>query len=274
MSALPLEVLLGPIGFGYDEWNGWFYPRGLATRGRLSHLSTQFTLVELDTTFYRVPPVGLLISWSRQVPHDFVFILKAPQEITHKVSSEREGMQFWKWFLGALESMLPVEVHPFLQFPRGFSPDRVGYLASLIEQSGTWRDRLIVEVRDPLWKPEDLRGFGVVVAACDRAGLGLAEEEPRPGEFVPWPYLGTGNFAFLRLNGRHGQYERDNREVVDPSLRLEWWRRELLAGLPPGRRVLISCGNSYAGCAPMTLARVRRMLGLPEPPPVQGSLFG
>lgn len=273
MSASPLDVRLGPIGFAYDEWNGWFYPRGVTARGRLAHLSTQFSLVELDTTFYAVPSVDRLRAWRGQVPDEFVFILKAPQTITHKEAGEREGREEWRAFLGALESMLPGEIHPFLQFPPGFSPKRLEYLEWLVEDGRSWRDRLIVEVRHPSWKSQDLAGLEIVVAACDQAGLGKAGDLPAPGEFVPWPPVSWGGFTFLRLNGRHGQYEHDNREVVDPTPRLEWWNRELVQALPPGRRVLISCGNSYAGCAPATLERVRKMLQLPDPLPDQGTLF-
>src|SRR5207253_9219872 len=39
--------------------------------------------VEINNTFYRPPAASVLESWAAQVPADFRFVLKAPQEITH-----------------------------------------------------------------------------------------------------------------------------------------------------------------------------------------------
>ena len=49
---------LGTMGFGYKEWAGAFYPPGTKPAEYLSYYARHFNAVELDTTFYAIPPPG------------------------------------------------------------------------------------------------------------------------------------------------------------------------------------------------------------------------
>jgi uncharacterized protein YecE (DUF72 family) len=46
-----------------------------------------FSLVELQTTFYKLPKIHTALKWRREAPPDFTFTLKAWQLITHEPSS-------------------------------------------------------------------------------------------------------------------------------------------------------------------------------------------
>lgn len=46
-----------------------------------------FKVVELQNTFYTLPKLALLAKWRKEAPNDFEFVIKAPQFITHSVSS-------------------------------------------------------------------------------------------------------------------------------------------------------------------------------------------
>jgi len=49
----------------------------------LNYYATQFSTVEINHTFYRMPIESLLLNWAKNVPEGFRFALKANQQITH-----------------------------------------------------------------------------------------------------------------------------------------------------------------------------------------------
>lgn len=74
---------VGTSGFAYKEWKGTFYPEDLAQKKYLTYYASKFGTVEINNTFYRMPKPELLQKWQSEVPGSFVFVLKAPQRITH-----------------------------------------------------------------------------------------------------------------------------------------------------------------------------------------------
>jgi len=57
------------------------FPRGM------KHYFSQFRLVEVQQTFYRLPRVETAVKWRQAAPGDFEFAIKAWQLITHPPSS-------------------------------------------------------------------------------------------------------------------------------------------------------------------------------------------
>src|SRR5579883_121295 len=86
MSAKLTEplLLLGTSSFTAEGWEKSFYPKGTEARDYLSYYATQFPAVEVDATFYRIPALSTVKGWYTKTPTDFLFALKAPQEITHE----------------------------------------------------------------------------------------------------------------------------------------------------------------------------------------------
>jgi uncharacterized protein YecE (DUF72 family) len=73
---------VGTSGFSYDEWRPAFYPEGLKKAAMLSFYAGQLPSVELNNTFYRLPTVNSVQSWSDQVPASFRFAIKATRGLT------------------------------------------------------------------------------------------------------------------------------------------------------------------------------------------------
>ncbi|HEV8049318.1 MAG TPA: DUF72 domain-containing protein, partial [Thermoplasmata archaeon] len=76
------NVLLGTSGWDYPEWTGRVYPPH-GVRDRLRYYASRFATVEVNSTFYRLPPVAVAESWARRTPGGFRFAAKFPQAITH-----------------------------------------------------------------------------------------------------------------------------------------------------------------------------------------------
>src|SRR5688572_854565 len=85
-NQLQHRVHIGPAGWDYPDWDGIFYPprrpRGFDA---LRYVASYFTLVEINSTFYRVPAPHVARRWAERVADrpDFTFTLKAHQSLTH-----------------------------------------------------------------------------------------------------------------------------------------------------------------------------------------------
>ena len=117
-----MKIYAGTSGYSYKEWKGIFYPENISPKEMLRFYSGRLGAVEINNTFYHMPTKGVLESWAEQVPHDFIFAIKAPQVITHlkrlrNVNEETE-------YLFSTLSVLGKKLGPVLfQFPRSFRAD-------------------------------------------------------------------------------------------------------------------------------------------------------
>lgn len=80
-------IRIGCCGWSYKDWIGPFYPEELRTfRGRwLEYYAQYFPTVEIDSTYYRVPPSKIIQIWiekGRRI-EDFDFSLKMHKDVTH-----------------------------------------------------------------------------------------------------------------------------------------------------------------------------------------------
>ena len=60
-------LLLGTSGWDYPEWVGRVYPPHGAS-DRLRYYTGLFPIVEVNSTFYRLPPPSVAESWARRTP--------------------------------------------------------------------------------------------------------------------------------------------------------------------------------------------------------------
>ncbi|MBU0595763.1 DUF72 domain-containing protein, partial [Candidatus Bipolaricaulota bacterium] len=77
------RIRVGTSGYTFDDWKGIVYPKSVAG-SVLPHYARLFDAVEINTTFYRVPPPSLFAGMLNHVPDDFLFLVKAPKEMTHE----------------------------------------------------------------------------------------------------------------------------------------------------------------------------------------------
>src|SRR5438034_7207142 len=84
IPIMTARIRLGTQGWNYEAWIGPFYPDGSRPADFLSIYARAFDTVEVDATFYAIPPSKTVRGWAQRTPDDFVFALKMPQEITHE----------------------------------------------------------------------------------------------------------------------------------------------------------------------------------------------
>jgi uncharacterized protein YecE (DUF72 family) len=78
-----MRLRAGSSGFSYKEWKGSFYPEKLPSTEMLRYYAERLSTVEINSTFYRMPKRQMMEGWTRKVPDDFRFVLKASRKITH-----------------------------------------------------------------------------------------------------------------------------------------------------------------------------------------------
>ena len=103
----PLRVGKGEARFGTASWTdptmtalGVFYPEGANTaEERLRFYASQFSVVEVDATYYALPYKRMAESWVERTPKDFVFDIKAhaimtgqPTEVARLPKPIREAL--------------------------------------------------------------------------------------------------------------------------------------------------------------------------------------
>ncbi|MCX7908108.1 MAG: DUF72 domain-containing protein [Ignavibacteria bacterium] len=79
-----MKIYIGTSGWSFPNWVGILYPEGLPQRKWLNYYSQIFNCVEVNATFYRLFQVSTYQNWVKSVDENFKFIIKIPQEISHK----------------------------------------------------------------------------------------------------------------------------------------------------------------------------------------------
>lgn len=66
------DIRIGRSGWSYEYWrDGVFSPPRLAVTRRLAYYAEQFTTVELNATFYRLPTRRAAARWADDTPEEF-----------------------------------------------------------------------------------------------------------------------------------------------------------------------------------------------------------
>src|SRR4051794_16128679 len=91
------RVWFGTSGYAYKEWQPAFYPADLSDKQFLNYYASQFDVVEIDSTFYRMPNLKTIETWKSHTPESFRFTLKASQKITHvdRLRLPSENLDYW-----------------------------------------------------------------------------------------------------------------------------------------------------------------------------------
>ena len=76
------KLYAGASGFSYPSWKGGFYPADAKAEDFLRLYSERVNAVELNNTFYRVPPEDQFDRWAAQVPGGFRFAVTTSRRLT------------------------------------------------------------------------------------------------------------------------------------------------------------------------------------------------
>ena len=194
------RFFIGPAGWSYGDWAGTVYPPDIIRQRRqLAWLARQFNLVEINTSFYRIPSPAMVDRWLRAVRDrpSFRFTMKMFQGITHERRLDAATV-------GAFRSILkPLHGEDrlgdlLLQFPWSFrcGPREKIFLRQVLDAFAEFP--LAVEVRHGSWNQEAFFDY-----LHSRAVTFCNIDQPVIGESMGLLSRVTAPTAYLRLHGRN-----------------------------------------------------------------------
>lgn len=205
-----MHLRIGTSGYSYKEWKGSFYPQNLPMKKLLQYYSERFRTVEINYTFRAMPKVALLESWASEVPDNFQFVLKAPQQITHIKRLRDVGDAVAHLF--AVAGVLQQRLGPVLfQLPPNMKKD-VSRLANLLALVPRER-RAALEFRHQSWFDDEV----FTVLRDHQAALCIAEAE----NDLDIPFVSTANWGYVRL--RNPDYTDAELQAWRDRVRQEAW---------------------------------------------------
>ncbi|OIQ08766.1 hypothetical protein MTCOM_02840 [Moorella thermoacetica] len=253
-------IYIGTSGYSYRDWQGYFYPRGLAAKDMLPYYAREFNFTEINSSYYALPRPRNLEQMARKVPEGFIFAVKAYRTLTHDrgESVTDDSKQFRQALQplvdqGRLGAVL-------LQFPYSFHNNQANreYLVRLRELLPDLP--LVVEFRHAGWVHDAVRDF----LARNELAYTCVDEPDLPGLPGPVVYC-TAPVAYVRFHGRNAAkwwrheeaYERYDYLYTEAELK-EWLPGiAYLAG--QARQVFVAFNNHYHSQA-VTNARMLKEL--------------
>ena len=250
------RIFVGTSGYSYADWRGTFYPEDLPQKEMLSYYAKIFNCVELNFTYYRIPPPTTIQGIVDNTPPDFQLTIKANQATTHELDASvitefRAGIEPAAE-AGKLAGIL-------CQFPFSFKntqPNRA-YLARLAKDLRDYA--VIVEFRNDSWITDAmfdfLRANGLAYCSVD---------EPALRGLVPPVARVTSRVGYLRFHSRDAsKWYGGDKERYDYL----YTREEMGEWLPrvqqmdeEAEKMYIFFNNCHAGSAAVNAAEFRQML--------------
>jgi uncharacterized protein YecE (DUF72 family) len=236
-----MALRIGTSGFIYEHWRRRFYPP--AARGaELEWYAQVFDTVELNVTFYRMPPTSTFRSWAARVPDGFLFAVKASRYLTHvkRLQDPRASVDY----LVERATELGPHLGPILiQLPPDLELDRDALAGTLDAFPAGLR--LALEPRHDSWFVDDVRQL-----LTDRnAALCVAD---RRGPITP--FWQTADWSYLRFHAGRAT----PRSCYRPS-EIDAWA-ERVGGWGRDRTGFVYFNNDGNGCALRDAASFARAL--------------
>jgi uncharacterized protein YecE (DUF72 family) len=197
---------VGTSGWIYKDWVSRFYPKDLKDDQKLAFYASQFSTVEINYSFYRLPTAEAFRAWHNQVPKEFSFSVKLSRFLTHlkqlKVDDRtNEGIDRFASRACQLQDKLAVVL---IQLPSSFKADgeKVSNLFNQFKAAEAkygLRFRLAIEGRHESWfQPE-------TIEQLKEHQIALVINS-NPKQLWPTGQVVTADFAYLRFHGSQALY--------------------------------------------------------------------
>lgn len=228
-----MRALIGTSGWQYKDWRGRFYPERLPQRDWLPHYAARFDTVEVNNTFYRLPPAETFARWAEQTPDDFVVVVKASRYLSH-IKRLKDPADPVDLLMERARPLGPKLGPVLVQLPPNFGVD-CDRLDETLSAFDRHRVRVAVEFRHESWFDDSVYD----VLEHHDAALCLTDRLSKKG-----PVVTTADWTYLRLHEGtatpHPCYGRGA---------LEGWAQRLAAMEPRPGVAYVFFNNDPRGCA-------------------------
>ncbi|MBI2853772.1 MAG: DUF72 domain-containing protein [Chloroflexi bacterium] len=301
---------MGDIVVGTSSWAdptllkaGTFYPPETMTpQARLRYYSSNFSLVEVDSSYYAMPAQIVAGKWAQWTPSNFIFDVKAfrlftghptpgpslPRDIRLQLPASFEAnkniylkdvpaelaKELWHRFENALlplDSAGKLGVVSF-QFPPWFVPSKanISYIAGLGEHLPQYK--LSVEFRTASWLDERHRNETFALLRDNGLACVCVDEPQGFRSSVP-PVIGvTSDISVVRFHGRNAStWEEEGLTAAErfnylySEKELQEWAPRLKELSSRATHLHVLFNNCFGDKAVVNARQLKLMLGLSAP---------
>ncbi len=237
------RLYIGTSGWVYKEWAGTFYPKGLPAAHQFAFYAEHFRTVEINATFYRLPPVAMVRGWREKAPPGFVYAIKGSRFITHMKKLKVESPAVEKFF-DRIEPLRKFAGPILWQLPPNLHLDvaRLEDFLRLLPRG----HRYAVEFRHPSWLTPDTFALLKRFRTAHVSVSSLA---------MPADLTITTDFVYIRFHGlKDGARHDYTRRELKP------WARHCREALHSRRKVFAYFNNDLNTRAPQNAQQLIEMV--------------
>jgi uncharacterized protein YecE (DUF72 family) len=262
MYPLKPRIRIGTSGFSYQDWKGVFYPERFSQAHMLSFYSTYFSVIEINATFYHIPPPKNMEAMIKKSEGRIEFIIKAHQDLTHNKDKAVDALPYFRKALAPMNEA-GVLACLLLQFPYSYKniEDNRLFLLKLKERLNPYP--VVVEFRNRGWITHEIFRY------LRENDIGYCSvDEPHYKNLPPPIVAATSPIGYIRFHGRNyanwwnhkEAWERYDYEYTEEELK-EWVVkvRDLASKTD---KVYILFNNHPRGQSVRNAMMMQRLLGL------------
>jgi uncharacterized protein YecE (DUF72 family) len=199
-TVAPDHIRVGPAGWSYPDWKGQVYP---AKAGRgfdpLAYLAQYFDVIEINSTFYRIPDAKTTQRWVTRVANhpEFRFTVKLWQGFTHEGTASAQDTAAFRHAMAPLQEAGKLGA-VLMQFPYRFHHTAENRAAVRRLADAFRDDPLVLEIRHRSWDRAE------VFAWLQDLGIGFCNiDQPKVSYSIGLTQVVTSPVGYLRLHGRN-----------------------------------------------------------------------
>ena len=226
------QIHVGTSGWHYKHWKETFYPKEISSSNYLDYYQKFLNTVEVNNSFYKLPPPETFTNWKKTVPAKFLFSVKASRFITHmkKLKDPEKSFQLFLNNVIFLKEKLGVIL---FQLPPNWKYNEERLISLLEVLPGELK--YTFEFRDATWYNEScyeiLRNYNAAFCIYEI-------------EYHMSPILTTADFVYVRLHGPDTKYNGSYSEKV-----LKDWAFKCIEWKNEGKNVFFYFDNDIGGHA-------------------------
>ncbi|MCS6862257.1 MAG: DUF72 domain-containing protein, partial [Abditibacteriales bacterium] len=249
------------------DWRGFFYPEHLDKKEMLPFYAGHFDTVEVDATYYRLPPASVLERMAQKTPPGFEFTVKANREMTHTAEENAAVFEAFKhavaplWEANKLGCVLA-------QFPWAFRWNRQNQARLRRVRERLHPLPVVVEFRHASWANDEVLDF------LRSEGLGFCcVDEPRLAGLMPPLCAATSGIGYVRFHGRNKakwwkhEHARERYDYLYALAELREWLPKVQRLAAQTEKTYVFFNNHFAAKAVTNAQQFRAMLGIAPPSP-------
>ncbi len=263
IQNLKSKIHIGCQGWNYGDWitkadgETVFYPRGTRSDEMLEIYAGMFDTIEIDSTFYAIPPSTNVENWYKKTPENFAFSLKLPQEITHNLSLRKQSFEVLDEFCERILLLKEKLAVVLIQLPPQFEANKENaqnlreFLQKLPKEI-----RFAVEFRARQW----LIDWTFEELEKNKVALCLVE-----GSWIPREMMfeaiakPTADFSYIRFMGERDLLKFDKIYRLQDA-NLQMWKDEIEN--IKAKDVFVYFSNYYEGHAPAGVNKLKKLFGI------------